>query len=123
MPIPTKWTDEQKEALIHKLEMYLSAYDPKISIDLRDQPMKIIGYINGIAEEPKYFWIDAITVQVAGLGDIEAHIHEDFLNINNDKSIWEAAFNIQNAIQHALHREQIFSKEWQDRYWKLWDHL
>lgn len=81
MPIPQKWTLTQKEALISKLENYLSAYELAISIDLREQPMKIIEYIDGVVQEPIYLWIDKIIAHTPRVGDLEAHIDEQFLDI------------------------------------------
>ena len=115
-------TEEEIKNYKEKLEHYLQYQDIKIEVVLRETPIEMWSKLNGEETEHKFSWLRGlnITNQENNVNNLFIHLHGYGNVTNNEPTIWNDAFIIQNAYYRHLNKIPTLPKEG-DEYWELWN--
>jgi len=104
------------------LEDLLSHLQAKVSVEILDPPM-ITGRVGNRGEliHETCHWISGVRVTTPEVADILVEVSRDGLDEEiTRQSVWDDAFEIQEAIYRSLGRNPGRPQEG-DPYWELWN--
>lgn len=114
-----KPTPEEVNQFCSKIEIFLSAHNLKVSIELCDSPAQLKSFTDDLLTKVQNCWIAKCSVTSQATGVLEVTLFNQGIE-QSDQKLWHDAWHIQDQIYRKLKLIPQISEP-SDPYWKLWD--